>query len=56
MYNKLERSIPGFDVVMERVRADSEDRYTQRNARRAAQKRAEAEEAIRGHKVVSPPS
>ncbi|CAA7392860.1 unnamed protein product [Spirodela intermedia] len=55
VYNKLERSIPGFDVVMERVRSDSEDRYTQRKDKRDAQKRTEAEEAIYGRRVSSTP-
>lgn len=53
MYNKLERTIPGFSQVMEKVRADSAARDERRRQRRAAQKRTEAEEAIFGQRVSS---
>lgn len=53
VYNKLERTIPGFNVVMEKVRADSAARDAQRKAKREAEKRAEAEEAIYGRRVTS---
>nr|CAD1822053.1 unnamed protein product [Ananas comosus var. bracteatus] len=53
VYNKLERTIPGFNVVMEKVRTDSAARDAQRKAKREAEKRAEAEEAIYGRRVTS---
>lgn len=53
MYNKLERTIPGFNVVMEKVRADSAARDAQRKAKREAEKRAEAEEALYGRRVTA---
>ncbi|MQM01838.1 hypothetical protein Taro_034604 [Colocasia esculenta] len=55
VYNKLQRSIPGFDLVMENVRAEADARDDRRREKREAEKRAEAEEAIFGRKVSSKP-
>ncbi|XP_050212538.1 protein TIC 56, chloroplastic [Mercurialis annua] len=40
VYNKLNRTIPGFDVIMEKVQADSAARDARRKERREAHKRA----------------
>ncbi|XP_039145397.1 protein TIC 56, chloroplastic isoform X2 [Dioscorea cayenensis subsp. rotundata] len=53
VYNKLERTIPGFDVVMQKVKADTDTRDARRKERRAAQKRAEKEAAIYGRRMSS---
>ena len=55
VYNKLERTIPGFDKVSEKVRADFAARDARRKERRAAQKKAEAEAAIYGRRVSPDP-
>lgn len=51
VYNKLERTIPGFDALMEKVRAEAEAREERRRQKREAQKRAEAEVAIHGKRL-----
>ncbi|XP_058075089.1 protein TIC 56, chloroplastic [Magnolia sinica] len=48
VYSKLDRSIPGFSAVMGKVRMDSAAREAKRKEKRAAEKRAEDEEAIYG--------
>ena len=53
VYNKLERTIPGFNVVMQKVKADTDARDARRKERRAAQKRAEREAAIYGRRMSS---
>lgn len=49
VYNKLERTVPGFGTVMEKVQIDSAARETKRLQKRAAEKRAEEEIALFGH-------
>ena len=44
----MERSIPGFDKVMEKVEADAIARDQRRKAKRAAEKEAELEKALGG--------
>ena len=46
MYNKLERTIPGFSTVMERVQAESIEREEKRREKREAEKRAEKEKSF----------
>lgn len=41
VYNKLERTIPGFNAIMEKVQADAAARDARRKERREAQKKAE---------------
>ncbi|XP_050382088.1 protein TIC 56, chloroplastic [Argentina anserina] len=48
VYQKMERSIPGFDKVMEKVEADAMARDQRRKAKRAAEKEAELEKALGG--------
>lgn len=48
VYNKLERTIPGFSTVMEKVQADSIARQNRRKAKRTAQMRAEEGAALFG--------
>ncbi|XP_077214329.1 histone-lysine N-methyltransferase ATXR3-like protein [Tasmannia lanceolata] len=48
VYNKMERSIPGFNAVAEKVRATAAAREARRKGKRAAEKRAEAELALYG--------
>lgn len=48
VYNKMERTVPGFRKVMENVEIDSAARETKREQKRAAQKRAEEEIALFG--------
>lgn len=43
VYNKLDRSIPGFRTVLERVQAEAIDREAKRKEKREAEKRAEKE-------------
>lgn len=43
VYNKLERAIPGFSTVMEKVQAESIEREARRRGKREAEKRAEKE-------------
>ncbi|KAL3622746.1 Protein TIC 56, chloroplastic [Castilleja foliolosa] len=40
-YQKLEKTIPGFDKIMEKVQADAAEKVAKRNAKRAALKKAE---------------
>ena len=47
MYNKMERTVPGFNAIMEKVQADYAARADRRKERREAQKKAE-EAAIYG--------
>lgn len=47
-YNKLERTIPGFSTIMEKVQVDAAERDAKRKAKRAAQKKAEEEKALFG--------
>lgn len=47
VYKKLEKEVPGFDTVMERVQAENEARLAKREERRASEKAAE-EEALYG--------
>ncbi|PHT32444.1 Protein TIC 56, chloroplastic [Capsicum baccatum] len=48
VYNKLNRTVPGFGTVMEKVQIDSAARQTRRMQKRAAEKRAEEELALFG--------
>ncbi|XP_016504827.1 protein TIC 56, chloroplastic [Nicotiana tabacum] len=48
VYNKMERTVPGFRKVMENVEIDSAARETKREQKRAAQKRTEEEIALFG--------
>ncbi|PHT35709.1 Protein TIC 56, chloroplastic [Capsicum baccatum] len=48
VYNKLNRTVPGFGTVMEKVQIDSATRETRRMQKRAAEKRAEEELALFG--------
>lgn len=48
VYNKLNRTVPGFGTVMEKVQIDSAARETRRMQKRAAEKRAEEEIALFG--------
>uniref|UniRef100_A0A2N9FUD1 GYF domain-containing protein n=1 Tax=Fagus sylvatica TaxID=28930 RepID=A0A2N9FUD1_FAGSY len=41
VYKKLERTIPGFEKIMEKVQADTEARNARRKEKREAQKKAE---------------
>lgn len=52
VYNKLDQSILGFDIVMKRIRADSTASDAKRQEIRAAQLRAR-EEKIYGEKDAS---
>ncbi|KAK4432250.1 protein, chloroplastic [Sesamum alatum] len=45
-YDKLERTIPGFDKIMEKVEADAAERDAKRKAKRLAEKKAEEEKAL----------
>ncbi|KAI3414469.1 GYF_2 domain-containing protein [Psidium guajava] len=54
VYNKLERTIPGFTKIMEKVHADADARDARRKERREAQKRAEQEGAMYGRARKSP--
>ncbi|KAG8374449.1 hypothetical protein BUALT_Bualt11G0133100 [Buddleja alternifolia] len=47
-YSKLERTIPGFNKIMEKVQADASERAERRKAKRAAKKRAEMEKSLLG--------
>ncbi|KAA8517731.1 hypothetical protein F0562_015210 [Nyssa sinensis] len=49
VYNKLDRTIPGFSKVMDKVHTDAAMRDAKRKERRNAQKRAEEEIALFGH-------
>lgn len=44
--NRLERSIPGFDKVMEKIEADRNARYRRRRERSKARRRAELKRKI----------
>ena len=48
VYNRLEKTIPGFSTIMEKVQADAAARDERRKQRREAQKKAEEEKALRG--------
>lgn len=48
VYSKLERTIPGFSTIMEKVQADAAAKAAKRKEKRAAQKRAEGEMALFG--------
>ena len=41
VYNKLDRTIPGFNAIMEKVQADAAGRDARRKEKREAQKKAE---------------
>lgn len=47
-YSKLERTIPGFSTIMEKVQADAAEKDAKRKAKRAAEKKAEDEKALLG--------
>lgn len=47
-YGKLERSIPGFSTVMEKVQRDFEAKEARRLGKREALKRAEQDKALFG--------
>lgn len=51
VYNKLERTIPGFNVVMQKVQADAEARVARRKQKRAAQERAALEMNAYGRRI-----
>lgn len=53
VHSKLVRTIPGFDVVMEKVQADNIARQARRKQMREAQKKAE-EEAFFGRASKNP--
>lgn len=44
VYNRLEKTIPGFSTVMEKVQADYTARVERRKRRREAEKKAEQEQ------------
>ncbi|CAL9002882.1 unnamed protein product [Prunus brigantina] len=46
VYQKMERTIPGFDKIMEKVQADANARYARRKARREAEKKAALERSL----------
>lgn len=46
VYNKMERTIPGFSTIMEKVEADAAARDARRKERREAKKRAERDRAF----------
>ena len=48
VYHKLSRTIPGFDVILEKVHAEAAQRDAIRAEKRAAQKKAEKEKALYG--------
>ncbi|XP_059668054.1 protein TIC 56, chloroplastic [Cornus florida] len=48
VYNKLERTIPGFTTIMEKVQEDAAARRGKQEARRDAKKKAEEEIALFG--------
>lgn len=48
VYNKLQRTIPGIDTIMEKVHVDSASRGARRKQKREAQLKAEQEEALYG--------
>lgn len=48
VYNKMERTIPGFSKIMDKVQADAAARDARRKERREALKRAEFERMIFG--------
>ncbi|XP_057959966.1 protein TIC 56, chloroplastic [Malania oleifera] len=54
VYNKLDRTIPGFSTVMDKVHADSSARDARRMEKRAAQKKAEEEMALFGRVQKDP--
>ncbi|KAE8696502.1 Protein TIC 56 [Hibiscus syriacus] len=53
VYDKLHRTVPGFDAIMEKIEADSDARDARRKAKREAQKKAEFE-AIYGRRENYP--
>ncbi|TYH77627.1 hypothetical protein ES332_D04G167000v1 [Gossypium tomentosum] len=53
VFNKLDRTVPGFNAIMEKVQADSAARDARRKEKREAQKKAEAE-AIYGRRENDP--
>lgn len=48
VYKKLERTIPGFNKIMQQVNANAAARDARRRERREAQKKAEEEVALFG--------
>lgn len=46
VYNKLERTIPGFSTVMEKVQTEAIEREAKRMEKRNAEKKAEEEKAL----------
>ncbi|KAK1264462.1 hypothetical protein QJS04_geneDACA010656 [Acorus gramineus] len=48
VYKKMQRTIPGFDEIMEKVAEQNEARLERRREKRAAQKKAEAEGIMYG--------
>ncbi|KAB2087599.1 hypothetical protein ES319_A04G115000v1 [Gossypium barbadense] len=53
VFNKLDRTVPGFNAIMEKVQADSAARDARRKEKREAQKKAEAE-AMYGRRENDP--
>lgn len=49
----MERTIPGFDKVMEKVHADATARDARRKGKRAAEKAAEQDIAFHGRRTNS---
>lgn len=47
-YKKLERTIPGFNAIMEKVEAESDSRDARIEQKREARKKAEEERALFG--------
>lgn len=54
VYRKLARGIPGFDKIMEKVRADCIERETKRREIKEARKRAEKEMQMFGQVLSYP--
>lgn len=48
VYQKMERTIPGFNAIMDKVNAESAARERRRKERREAEKRKEARERYGG--------
>lgn len=54
VYSKLERTIPGFSVVMEKAQQDAIDRQARRLEKRKAKEKAEEELALLGRVETKP--
>ncbi|KAF2288487.1 hypothetical protein GH714_007879 [Hevea brasiliensis] len=54
VYNKLERTIPGFNTIIEKVQADAAARDARRKERREAQKKVEQEMMLNRRLKIDP--